>query len=80
MPTLPWTPWHKVVSLRDDLRSGELSLAVFAPNPRRNRLFHQLLQVLIELAPAGSEERAFMESFSNHVVGRGVGARRLFSE
>lgn len=30
MPTIPWTPWHKVVSLRDDLRSGELSLAVFA--------------------------------------------------
>ena len=30
MPLLPWTPWHKVVTLRDDLRSGELSLAVFA--------------------------------------------------
>jgi len=25
-----WTPWHEVVSLRDDLKSGELSLAVFA--------------------------------------------------
>ena len=25
-----WTPWHQVVSLRDDLRSGELSLADFA--------------------------------------------------
>ncbi len=24
------TPWHRVVKLRDDLRSGELSLAVFA--------------------------------------------------
>jgi len=30
MPTIPWTPWHKVVTLRDDLRSGELSLASFA--------------------------------------------------
>ena len=30
MPTLPWTPWHKVVTLRDDLRTGELSLSVFA--------------------------------------------------
>jgi hypothetical protein len=30
MPTIPWTPWHKVVTLRDDLRTGELSLAVFA--------------------------------------------------
>jgi hypothetical protein len=25
-----WTPWHKVVELRPDLKSGELSLAVFA--------------------------------------------------
>jgi hypothetical protein len=25
-----WRPWHEVVSLRDDLKSGELSLAVFA--------------------------------------------------
>ena len=25
-----WTPWHEVVSLRDDLKRGELSLAVFA--------------------------------------------------
>src|SRR5512133_1942033 len=30
MPTTIWTPWHKVVSLRPDLRSGELSLASFA--------------------------------------------------
>jgi hypothetical protein len=30
MSNHPWTPWHKVVSLRDDLRSGELSLAIFA--------------------------------------------------
>lgn len=30
MPAIPWTSWHKVVSLRDDLRTGELSLAVFA--------------------------------------------------
>ena len=24
------SPWHEVVQLRDDLKSGELSLAVFA--------------------------------------------------
>ena len=30
MSKLPWTPWHKVVALRDDLKSGELSLAMFA--------------------------------------------------
>ena len=30
MSKLPWTPWHKVVQFRDDLKSGELSLAAFA--------------------------------------------------
>lgn len=30
MSNLPWTPWHKVVQLRDDLKSGDLSLAIFA--------------------------------------------------
>jgi len=49
---------------------------------RRNALFHQILQALIELARAGGEERAFLESISNHVVARGVtveqGQGRLF--
>jgi hypothetical protein len=27
---LSWTPWHEVVHLRDDLKSGELSLSIFA--------------------------------------------------
>ncbi len=39
---------------------------------RRNNLFHQLLQAFIELAPAGSEERALLESISNHLGGRGI--------
>ena len=30
MPKLPWKPWHEVVKLRDDLRSGELPLHMFA--------------------------------------------------
>jgi hypothetical protein len=41
---------------------------------RRSALFHQLLQALIELAPAGSEERSLLESISNHVVALGVKA------
>jgi putative DNA methylase len=36
-----------------------------------NQLFHQLLQALIELAPSGSDERALIESISNHVASRG---------
>ena len=27
---LPWTPWHRVLKLREDVRTGELSLADFA--------------------------------------------------
>jgi adenine-specific DNA methylase len=37
---------------------------------RRNALFHHLLQSLIELAPAGSEERSLLESISNHLAAR----------
>ena len=36
-----------------------------------NALFHQLLQALIELAPAGSEERAILEALSNHAAAHG---------
>jgi adenine-specific DNA methylase len=39
---------------------------------RRNALFHQLLQALIELAPPGGDERALLESISNHVAARGL--------
>jgi len=30
MAKLPWKPWHEVVNLRDDLRSGELPMHMFA--------------------------------------------------
>jgi hypothetical protein len=43
---------------------------------RRNALFLQLLQALIELAPAGSEERSLLESISNHVAARGISPER----
>ena len=36
-----------------------------------NALFNQVLQALIELADAGSEERSLLESLSNHVATRG---------
>ena len=38
---------------------------------QRNPLFHQLLQALIELTPAGSEERAILEAISNHAAAHG---------
>ena len=43
----------------------------------RHALFGRLLQAVIEMAPAGSEERAILESLSNHVAARaGVSAAR----
>jgi hypothetical protein len=42
---------------------------------RQNKIFHQLLQALIELAPQGSEERSLLEKISNHVAARGVSAQ-----
>ena len=38
---------------------------------QRNALFSQLLQALIELAGAGSEERSLLEALSNHIAARG---------
>jgi adenine-specific DNA methylase len=38
---------------------------------KRNALFAQLLQALIELSATGSEERSILESLSNHIASRG---------
>ena len=38
---------------------------------QRNTLFNQILQALIELADAGSDERSLLESLSNHSAARG---------
>lgn len=38
---------------------------------KRHALFAQLLQALIELAPAASEERSILESLSNCIAARG---------
>ena len=38
---------------------------------QRNALFSQILQALIELADADSDERSILEAISNHVAGRG---------
>ena len=38
---------------------------------QRNALFNQILQALIELAEAGSDERSILEALSNHVAARG---------
>lgn len=39
---------------------------------RRQELFRRLLQSLIELSPAASEERSLLESISNHIQAKGA--------
>lgn len=41
-------------------------------NLRKNALFHQILQALIELSRQGTEERSLLESLSNHLAARGA--------
>jgi len=47
---------------------------------RHEGVFPHLLQALIELASAGSEERSILESISNHAAGRGMRADRAQQE
>lgn len=56
-------------------RGGDLALVneyVDRAALRRNALFHQVLQALLELSPRGDEERTLLESISNHLGVRGV--------
>jgi hypothetical protein len=46
---------------------------------RRNSAFPAVLQALIELAEAGSQERAILESLSNHLQNRGMAPDRVQS-
>jgi hypothetical protein len=48
--TQNWTTWHKVVSLRPDLKSGEFSLAAFTIGR---------LPVVARLVPTSYEGRGF---------------------
>jgi hypothetical protein len=61
--------WHEgdVVRVDDYLEASGL---------RHEGVFPALLQALIELAPAGSEERSVLESISNHAAARGMRADR----
>lgn len=44
---------------------------------RRHELFKRLVQSLIELAAAGSDERSLLESLSNHIGARGATTKQV---
>ncbi len=69
---------HRLMQL---WKSGELSKVdeyLDQNGLRRQELFKRLLQSLIELSDRGSEERALLESLSNHVQAKGAATPSLF--
>lgn len=78
----PETPKRREIPLIDQIhrlmhlwKAGELVKVDDYLETRgllKNKTFHQVLQSVIELAPAGSEERSILESISNHLKSHGI--------
>lgn len=70
---------HRLMQLWESGEVGKVNEYLDARALGSNTLFNQLLQALIELAPAHSEERSRLESISNHIKGRNaLPSERLF--
>ena len=68
---------HKLMHLWRGGDQGKVNNYLDERGLQRNALFAQILQALIELAEAGTEERSLLEALSNHVASRdSVGSRR----
>ena len=61
---------HKLMQLWRGGDQAKVNSYIDERGLQRNALFAQLLQALIELAEAGSEERSILEALSNHVKAR----------
>ena len=61
---------HKLMHLWRGGDQGKVNNYLDERGLQRNTLFAQILQALIELAEAGSEERSLLEALSNHVASR----------
>ena len=62
---------HRLMHLWRAGDEGRVNDYLDARGLTRDMLFAQLLQALIELSPAASEERSVLESLSNHIAVRG---------
>lgn len=58
---------HRLMQLWKAGNSAHVDEYLDANGLRQQELFKRVLQALIELAPAGSEERAVLENLSNHI-------------
>ena len=61
---------HKLMQLWRAGDQSKVNSYIDERGLQRNALFAQILQALIELAEAGSEERSVLEALSNHVKAR----------
>jgi len=61
---------HKLMQLWRGGDQSKVNSYIDERGLQRNALFAQILQALIELAEAGSEERSILEAISNHVKAR----------
>ena len=61
---------HKLMQLWRGGDQGKVNGYIDERGLQRNALFAQILQALIELADASSEERSILEALSNHVKNR----------
>lgn len=61
---------HELMQLWCGGDQGKVNGYIDERGLQRNALFTQILQALIELADAGSEERSILEALSNHVKNR----------
>lgn len=61
---------HKLMQLWRGGDQGKVNGYIDERGLQRNALFAQILQALIELAEAGSEERSILEALSNHIASR----------
>jgi putative DNA methylase len=62
---------HRLMQLWRDGEEAKVDDYLDTRGLKRNALFAQLLQALIELAPVASDERSILESLSNHIASRG---------
>ncbi len=70
---------HRLMLLWESGEVGKVNEYLDVRGLGANALLNQLLQALIELAPAHSEERSRLESISNHIKGRNaLPSGRLF--
>jgi hypothetical protein len=63
---------HKVMHLWRTGEEAKVNAYLDDRGLRRNELFASVVQAVLEMAPAGSGERALLESVQNHLRGEGV--------